>query len=223
MNIEKELFKLQDKKYQEFQKKLCPENDNIIGIRIPVLRKFAKENKDKIDINELNFKYYEEIMLRGMLLGMQENLDLEDIKKFIPLIDNWAVCDTFCAGLKQVKKHKEEFFEFIKPYLKSKKEFEVRFAVVILLDYYIEDDYIDFILKELSKIDSEKYYTNMAIAWCYAECFIKYYDRTLKFFESNKLNKFVRNKSIQKAIESYRLTNSQKEVLRKLKVWKNKN
>ena len=180
MNIEKELFKLQDKKYQEFQKKLCPENDNIIGIRIPVLRKFAKENKDKIDINELNFKYYEEIMLRGMLLGMQENLDLEDIKKFIPLIDNWAVCDTFCAGL--------------------------------------EDDYIDFILKELSKIDSEKYYTNMAIAWCYAECFIKYYDRTLKFFESNKLKKFVRNKSIQKAIESYRLTNSQKEVLRKLKV-----
>ena len=218
MNIEKELFKLQDKKYQEFQKKLCPETNNIIGIRIPVLRKFAKDNKEKINLNEIHCNYYEEIMLRGMLIGMQKNLDLEEIKKFVSLIDNWAVCDTFCAGLKQVKNNKGEFLKFIKPYLKSSKEFEVRFAVVILLDYYIEDNYIDFILNELSKINTEKYYINMAIAWCYAECFVKYYEKTLEFFKEVELNKFVRNKSIQKATESYRLTNVQKEVLRKLKM-----
>ena len=213
MNIEKELFKLQDKKYQEFQQKLCPETNNIIGIRIPILRKFAKDNKEKINLNEIHCNYYEEIMLKGMLLGMQENLDLTEIKKFIPLIDNWSVCDTFCAGLKQVKNNKEEFLNFVKPYLKSKQEFEVRFAVVILLDYYIEDRYIDFILNELRKINTEYYYINMAIAWCYAECFIKYYEKTLEFFKEVELNKFVRNKSIQKAIESYRLTDSQKEVI----------
>ena len=218
MNIEKELFKLQDKKYQEFQQKLCPETNNIIGIRIPVLRKFAKDNKEKINLNEIHCNYYEEIMLRGMLIGMQKNLDLEEIKRFISLIDNWAVCDTFCTGLKQVKNNKGEFLKFIKPYLKSSKEFEVRFAVVILLDYYIEDNYIDFILNELSKINTEKYYINMAIAWCYAECFVKYYEKTLEFFKEVELNKFVRNKSIQKATESYRLTNVQKEVLRKLKM-----
>ena len=218
MNIEKELFKLQDKKYQEFQKKLCPETNNIIGIRIPVLRKFAKDNKEKINLNEIHCNYYEEIMLRGILIGMQKNLDLEEIKRFVPLIDNWAVCDTFCAGLKQVRNNKEAFLKFIKPYLKSSKEFEVRFAIVILLDYYIEDNYIDFILNELSKINTEKYYINMAIAWCYAECFVKYYEKTLEFFKEVELNKFVKNKSIQKAIESYRLTDSQKEVLRKLKV-----
>ena len=157
MNIEKELFKLQDKKYQEFQQKLCPETNNIIGIRIPVLRKFAKDNKEKINLNEIHCNYYEEIMLKGMLIGVQKNLDLEEIKRFVPLIDNWAVCDTFCAVLKQVKNNKEEFLKFIKPYLKSSKEFEVRFAIVILLDYYIEDKYIDFILNELSKINTEKY------------------------------------------------------------------
>lgn len=218
MNIEKELFKLQDKKYQEFQKKLCPETNNIIGIRIPVLRKFAKDNKEKINLNEIHYNYYEEIMLRGMLIGMQKNLDLEEIKRFVPLIDNWAVCDTFCVGLKQVKNNKEGFLKFIKPYLKSSKEFEVRFTVVILLDYYIEDNYIDFILDELSKINTEKYYINMAIAWCYAECFVKYYEKTFEFFKEVELNKFVRNKSIQKATESYRLTDFQKEVLRKLKM-----
>ena len=218
MDIEKELFKLQDKKYQEFQSKLCPGTDNIIGIRIPVLRKFAKENKDKIDLNKLKSKYYEEIMLKGMLLGMQESLNLEEIKKFVPLIDNWAVCDTFCAGLKQVKNNKEEFLKFIKPYLKSTKEFEIRFAVVILLDYYINDQYIDYVLKNLSTINREEYYINMAIAWCYAECFIKYYEKTFNFFKNVKLNKFVRNKSIQKAIESYRLTKSQKENLKSLKI-----
>ena len=218
MNIKKELFKLQDKKYQEFQQKLCPETNNIIGIRIPILRKFAKDNKEKINLNEIHCNYYEEIMLRGMLIGMQKNLDLEEIKRFISLIDNWAVCDTFCTGLKQVKNNKGEFLKFIKPYLKSSKEFEVRFAVVILLDYYIEDNYIDFILNELSKINTEKYYINMAIAWCYAECFVKYYEKTLEFFKEVELNKFVRNKSIQKATESYRLTNVQKEVLRKLKM-----
>ena len=218
MDLEKELFNLQDKKYQDFQKKLCPGCENIIGIRVPTLRKFARENKDKINIDEIRSDYYEEIMLKGMLIGMQDKLDYKRISNFVLEIDNWAVCDTFCAGLKKVKKDKENFLEFIKPYLKSDKEFEVRFAVVILLDYYIEEKYIDFCLETLGKIANGDYYVKMAIAWCYSICFIKFYNKTKRFFIANDLDKFVRNKSIQKAIESFRLSEKQKTELRKLKV-----
>lgn len=215
--LQEELFKLQDREYQEFQKKLCPGTENIIGIRVPKLREFAKQNKD-IDLKLIGYDYYEEIMLRGMIIGMQKELDYEQIKNFIPYIDNWAVCDVFCAGLKQVKKHKKEFLEFIKPYLSSKKEFEVRFAVIILLDYYIDNEHIDYILETLSKIDREEYYINMGIAWCYSVCFVKFYDKTLEFFKKTTLSKFIRNKSIQKALESYRITNEQKQELRKEKI-----
>lgn len=218
MNIREELFKLQDKKYKEFQEKLCPGTNNIIGVRIPILRKFAKENKDKINLDKIDLFYYEEIMLKGMLIGMQSKLDYNMIKEFIPYIDNWAICDTFCAGLKNVKKEKTKFLEFIKPYLKSSKEFEVRFAVIILLDYYIDEEHIDYILKTLNKIDRKEYYVKMGIAWCYSTCFVKFFDKTLDFFMNNTLDKFIRNKSIQKAIESYRLKNDQKEIIRKLKI-----
>lgn len=183
---------------------------------MPKLREFSKQNKD-IDLNLIGYDYYEEIMLRGMIIGMQKELDYEQIKKFIPYIDNWAVCDTFCAGLKQVKKHKKEFLEFIKPYLNSSKEFEVRFAVIILLDYYIDEEHIEYILKTLSKIDREEYYINMGIAWCYSVCFVKFYDKTLEFFKNTTLSKFIRNKSIQKALESYRISNEQKQELKKEK------
>ena len=222
MNIEKELFKLQDKKYQEFQQKLSPETNNIIGIRIPILRKFAKDNKEKINLNEIHCNYYEEIMLKGMLLGMQENLDLTEIKKFIPLIDNWSVCDTFCAGLKQVKNNKEEFLKFIKPYLKSKNEFEVRFAVIILLDYYIDEEHINIVLILCENVENEGYYVKMAVAWAISICLIKYYDVTKQYLKNSKLDDFTYNKSLQKALESYRISESKKIELRNMKRIKEK-
>ncbi len=216
MNIEKELFKLQDKKYQSFQKKLCPGNSNIIGIKVPILREFAKNNKD-LDLKRLNYNYFEEIMLRGMIIGMQKEIDYNQIIGFLPYIDNWAVCDTFCAGLKQIKKQKKEFIKFIVPYLKSKKQFEVRFAVVILLDYYICEEYIDEVLVLLKSVKQQEYYAKMAVAWCYSTCFIKFYEKTLKFFEENKLDEFVKSKSIQKALESFRITDEQKNELKQKK------
>ena len=217
MDIKKELFKMQDKNYQEFQKRLCPGCENIIGVRITSLRKFVKENKN-IKLSDIGYDYYEEIMLRGMLIGKQRELDYDAIRDTVSHIDNWALCDTFCADLKQVKKHKEEFLEFIQPYLKSKKEFEVRFAVIILLDYYVDAQYINYILETLSKIKREEYYIKMGIAWCYSECFVKFYDKTFQFFKNNDIDKFVRNKSIQKAKESYRISDKQKNELNKLKV-----
>ena len=221
INVEKELLKLKDERFQKFQEKLCPGVNNIIGIKIPILRAYAKEINGNVDISTIGTKYYEEIILKGMLIGLEKNLDFEQIENYVKLIDNWAVCDVFCAGLKQVKKHKEEMWQYIEKYLNSKKEYEVRFAVVIMLDFYIEEKYIEKVLERLRKIKHEGYYAKMAVAWAYSICFIKFYEKTKEEFKNiNKktLDKFIYNKSLQKAIESYRLNNKQKEELRKMKI-----
>ncbi len=146
--IKKKLLELSDPKYKEFHGELCPGTENIIGVRVPVLRKYAQElfkEKDwKQTIEEIDNEYYEEIMLQGMLIGQAKNEDINTIlkyvEKYVPKIDNWAICDVFCAGLKVTKKYKKEMWKFIQKYLKSDKEFEIRFAVVMILDYYIDDE-----------------------------------------------------------------------------------
>lgn len=224
MEIEKELFNLQDKEYQKFQLKLCPGINNIIGIRIPELRKYAKKIYKTVNISDIKTNYQEEIMLKGMLIGLKKDIDFEQIENFIPLIDNWATCDTFCSGLKQTKNNLSEMWTFLQKYIKSTKEYEIRYAVVMILQYFINEQYIDKILKILSEINHNGYYAQMAVAWAYAICFIKFYDKTKDYFENilnnkkiMKISNFTYNKSIQKAIESYRLTSNQKEELRKLK------
>lgn len=229
MNIEKDLFNMQDEKYRQFQIKLCPGVNNIIGVRLPELRKYAKNIGKVVNYAEIPTKYYEEIMLKGMLIGLEKEINYEQIENFIPLINNWAVCDTFCSSLKKVKNDKDNMWDFLQKYLKSKKEYEIRFAVVMILQYFIDEKYIDKVLKILSKIKHEGYYAQMAVAWAYSICFIKFYDKTKKFFEEElikkennkftiKIDNFTYNKSIQKAIESYRLTKEQKDELKKLKI-----
>lgn len=222
--IKEELKSLQDKKYKEFHSKLCPGTNNIIGIRIPVLRKYAKtllkENDFKLLINNIDDEYYEEIMLQGMLIGLAKS-DFNEIKpyieNFIPKIDNWAICDTFCAGLKIAKKYKKEMWNLINKYIAINKEFYIRFAVVMILDYYIEEEYIEADLEIFNNIKSDKYYVQMAVAWAISICFIKYYDKTIEYMKTANLDKFTYNKAIQKAIESYRITKEQKEILKKMK------
>lgn len=222
--IKEELKNLQDKKYKEFHSKLCPGTNNIIGIRIPVLREYAKtllkENDFKALINNIDDEYYEEIMLQGMLIGLVKS-DFNEIKpyieNFIPKIDNWAICDTFCAGLKITKKYKKEMWNLINKYTTSDKEFYIRFAVVMILDYYIEEEYIEADFKIFNNIKSEKYYVQMAVAWAISICFIKYYEKTIEYIKTADLDKFTYNKAIQKAIESYRITKEQKDILRKMK------
>lgn len=222
-----ELFDLQDLKYREFHSNLCPGTNNIIGIRLPILRKYAKELINMYQLEELleniGDEYYEEIMLKGILIGISKEKDINKvmnyIEEFITKIDNWAICDTFCAGLKITKKYKKEMWQFIQKYIKSNKEFEVRFALVMILDYYIEDEYLEKDLKIFNENKNNKYYVQMAVAWAISLCIIKYYDRTVEFLKSDKckLDKFTFNKSIQKAIESYRISGDEKEVLRSLK------
>lgn len=222
--IKEEIFVLSDKKYKEFHSNLCPGTSNIIGVRVPVLRSYAKELSKEYKIEDLlktiDNEYYEEIMLKGMLIGLDKkefNCILKEIEDFVPKIDNWAICDVFCAGLKITKKYKKEMWEFLQYYLKSDKEFFIRFGVVMLLDYYIEDEYIEKDFRIFDTIKNDAYYVQMAVAWAISICLIKFYDRTVKYLKTANLDKFTYNKAIQKAIESYRITDEQKIELREMK------
>lgn len=224
-NIRKELLELKDEEYGKFQKKLCPDtNLEIIGIRIPKLRNLAKELAEedyKYYLKSIENKYFEEIILEGLIIGyckvdIYEKLEL--IKEFVPKIDSWSITDTFCPTLKIKEKDLEKVWDFIMPYLKSNKEFEVRFAIIMLLDYYITDQYVDEVIECLDKVDNEGYYAKMAVAWTLAEIGIKYYDKLIKYLKgNNKLDTFTYNKTLQKLRESYRISSEQKEELKKMK------
>ena len=223
--IKNKLFELADEKYKEFHGGLCPGVNNIIGVRVPILRNYAKELVKKYSLeelwNQIDDEYYEEIMLKGMIIGLskKENIDVvfNYIKQFVPKINNWAVCDVFCAGLKITKKHKKEMWNFIQTYIKSEKEFEIRFAIVMILDYYIEEEYLKKDFEIFDSITNKDYYVQMAIAWAVSICLIKHYDKTVQYLRNCKLDKFTFNKSLQKAIESYRISNDKKEILKIMK------
>lgn len=222
--IKKQLFELADEKYKEFHGGLCPGTDNIIGVRVPVLRNYAKELSKEYDITKLlkqiDNEYYEEIMLQGMLIGLMKvdfEIQKEYLESFIPKIDNWAVCDVFCGGLKITKKYKKEVWEFIQKYLKSDREFEIRFGIVMILSYYIDEEYLreDFVI--FDNITSQEYYVQMAIAWAISVALVKFYNETIKYLKRANLDKFTYNKALQKGIESYRISDNQKENLRQMK------
>ncbi len=223
--IKEELKQLADEKYREFHKGLCPGTESILGIRVPVLRDYAKKLAKEYEIEELlkniDNEYYEEIMLQGMLIGLEKDNDMQDILKdieeFVPKIDNWAVCDVFCAGLKITKKHKKEMWDFLQAYVTSGKEFEIRFGVVMILDYYITEEYLKKDFSIFDHIKSNQYYVQMAVAWAISVCLIKFYDKTIEYLKNAKIDKFTYNKALQKAIESYRISQEQKVELRKMK------
>lgn len=222
-NLKDKLFELSDEKYKKFHSGLCPNTDNIIGVRLPKLREIAKEIakgdwRDFLAISSND--YYEEVMINGLVIAYAKcDVDekLNYIESFVPKIDNWAICDSFCNSLKFVNKNKEKVWEFIQPYLKSNKEFEIRFAVVIILNYYITEDYIDLILETLDEVKHEGYYVKMAVAWAISVCYVKFPKKTESVFEENLLDDFTHNKSIQKIRESYRVPKESKERLQKMR------
>ena len=216
--IREKIFSLADEKYKEFHSGLCHNTNNIVGVRVPILRNYdkelVKEGFEK-NYNKIQTEYYEEIMLKGMMIGL-EKMDIDTkltyIKEFIPYIDNWAVCDIFVAGLKI--KEKEKFYNFIQKYLENNKtEFEIRFGLVSLLDYYIDKEHIQEIFKITDKIKRDEYYIEMAIAWLISICYIKFPKETEEYLNNNKLSDFAYNKSIQKIIESTRVDEQVKNKL----------
>ena len=201
---------------------MCPDTDNIIGVRVPILRNYAKElvKEDfKSNFEKIETDYYEEVMLKGMMIGLAQipyEEKLKYVEDFIPYIDNWATCDVFVSGLKI--KEKEQFYEFILKYLSNQNtEFEIRFGLVCLLNYFIDEQHLAKIFEITDTINRDEYYVEMAIAWLISICYIKFPKETRKYLKDNKLSKFAYNKSIQKIIESRRITEQEKEKLRKMK------
>lgn len=215
-----------DEKYRNFHSNLCPGTENIMGVKIPILRDYAKKlNKEytlEQILSEVEDEYYEETMLKGILIGLNKNEDIEKILKyvqeFIPKINNWAVCDVFCGGLKITNKNKERVWNFLQKYLQSDKEFEIRFGLVMILGYYIDEEHLSRDFEIFDSITNEEYYVKMAKAWAISIALVKYYDQTLEYLKNTNMDKWTYNKAIQKAIESYRITDSQKQYLRELKI-----
>ena len=218
----KELLSNADEKYREFNLKLIPGETEAIGIRLPAIRKTAKEIA-KYDptgfIAVSGSRYTEEVMIRSLVIAGIKDTDMliAEVRSFIPFIRNWSICDTFCSSLKQARKNPTPFLELIKECLESDEEYTVRFAVVMLMDYFIDDEHIDYILDVCRKIKSGKYYINMAVAWCISVCFVKYPDKTVLILKDNSLDKFTHNKSIQKIRESFRVDDDTKNALKLLK------
>ena len=221
--ILEELFKLQDKKYRDFQIKLIPNYriDNMIGVRTPDLKtlakKILKENNYKLFLKTLPHKYFDENQLHAFIISEIKNYDdcINYINIFLPYVDNWATCDQMSPKI--FKKNKDKLINEIQKWIKSDNTYTIRFGIGMLMQYYLDDNFNIEYLEMVSKIKSKEYYVNMMIAWFFATALAKQYDDTIKYIENNKLDKWVHNKTIQKAIESNRITIERKEYLRTLK------
>ena len=218
------LLGMQDLQYRDFVAKLTPSinKENIIGVRTPTLKNYAKElNKSPIKeifLKQLPHKYYEENNLHAMLIKDIKDIDkaLKHINSFLPYIDNWATCDTLAPRI--FGKYPQQVHDNIDIWAKSSHTYTVRFAIVTLLQFFLDEYFRETDLEFVASIKTNDYYINMAIAWYYSFALIKQYPSTLPLFENHILDKWIHNKSIQKAIESYRISNEKKEHLRQLRI-----
>lgn len=223
VDIEKELFELQDIEYREFQCSLMPtvSKDKVIGVRIPYLRKMAKDlHKSPVAedfMNKLPHKYYEEYNLHGFLIEKINDFDatVKRLDEFLPYVDNWATCDS--VSLKVLGKYPERLKSKIYEWLSSEHTYTVRYAIKMLMTHFLDEDFDCRYLDTVCEIKSEEYYIRMMQAWYFATALAKQYDATIVYIEDSRLDTWVHNKAIQKAIESYRITPEQKVYLRTLK------
>lgn len=219
--IHQHLLSLQDLKYHEFNSKIILQRDYpMIGIRLPEIKKYAKQLMKENAIPEFQDKYYEEVLLHGLCIGaykcdFSEKITL--IEQFLPLINDWSICDSFVPSLKDIVKHKDEYLKYIKKYLKTDEEFYQRFGFVVLLAYYKDEKYLKEIFRSIKVTKYNGYYAKMASAWLVSYMFMFFFDETANFVKENKIDEFVLYKGIQKAIDSYRVSAEHKDELRKLR------
>ena len=222
--IRQHLFAMQDIKYKEFHSKLMPtiDPDTIIGVRIPMLRKYAKElfksNETEEFIRDLPHQYYDENNLHGYIIEQTKDFHecVGQIETFLPYVDNWATCDTMAP--KVFKKHKQELLVYIEKWICSEEPYTVRFAVNMLMRFFLDDGFDTRYLDMAAGVQTEEYYVKMVIAWYFATALAKQYESTIPYMEKQVLEKWTHNKTIQKARESYRITEDQKEYLKSLKI-----
>lgn len=221
--IRKEIDSHIDLKYKNFQSSLCPTISEIEGVRVPVLRDIARTVSKREDVYQyLDYKHvtsYEEKTIYGLVIGYLKT-DIKTyqfyLKEFIPLINNWATCDIVCSNLKFTKSYKTEMYPFICSYLKSKKEYEVRFSIVMLMNYYLEEDTYKDVLKKVRVVKNKAYYVQMAESWLLSICYIKHKKGTLEFLKSENIDSFVYKKTLQKIRESTRISKEEKEFIKTL-------
>ena len=222
-SITEQLFSLQDIKYKQFHSKLMPtvNPEVIIGVRTPELRKLAKKlvktSEAEVFLQELPHHYYEENNLHGFLLEEFKDFDrcIAELNKFLPYVDNWATCDMMSP--KAVKKDLEKLYEWIKVWINSGEVYTVRFGVNMLMKYYLDEAFLPEYPELMASIQSEEYYVEMVIAWYFATALAKQYEKIVPYLIDGRLDVWTHNKTIQKAVESYRITKEQKIYLKTLK------
>ena len=218
--LQKQLFELQDLKYRDFHSKLMPETDKetVIGIRTPVLRKFAKEfagtSEAEAFLRQLPHRYYEENNLHMMLITGIKDYEkwMEEIQRFLPCIDNWATCDY--PAPKCFARHKDQVLEEAKRWISSGETYVIRYGIGMLMRLFLDEDFSSEYLEMAAAVQSQEYYVNMMIAWYFATALAKQWDATVPYIEQHKLSDWVHRKTVQKAVESYRITPEQKEYLK---------
>ena len=217
------LITQKDEKYKKFHSSLVLNSKyEMIGIRVPIMRKIAKEIA-KTNIEEFlkyaQNNYYEEIMIQGLVIShiKDEKIFNKYFKEYINKIDNWALCDTFCSSIKIVEKFEDKYFKEAVKMSLNKKEFISRIGLVMILDHFINQKNLEIIFDTLNKIESEKFYINMAEAWLICEMYIRFPKETKIFMQKNNLNKFTHNKAISKIHDSYRVSKDEKEYLSTLR------
>lgn len=219
-----ELFLNQDLKYRDFQSSLMPGVDkkSVIGVRMPVLRKLGAKYAHNPDIsyflNELPHEYYEENNLHGIIIEKIEDFDIccGELEKFLPYVDNWATCDLISP--KCFAANRERVLKLIENWIKSEKTFTVRFAIEMLMKYFLGDNFDKKYPEMVAAVKAEEYYVKMMIAWYFATALTFNYHQSIPFIEKKILDKWTHNKAIQKSLESYRISSERKEYLRKLKI-----
>ena len=221
--LQKKLLLLQDKQYREFQSRLMPTVDkkSVIGIRIPTLRKFAAEFHIKEEagsfLSELPHRYYEENNLHAFLIEKEKDYDkcISLLDDFLPYIDNWATCDMMSP--KVLGKNRDKLIREINRWIESGDTYTMRYGINLLMKYYLDEDFAEEYLRLVAEVVSDEYYVNMVRAWYFATALAKRYDETLPFLTENRLDKWTHNKTIQKSVESFRITDEQKKYLKTLK------
>ena len=216
------LFELRDEEYAAFQAKLTPSVDKelFIGVRVPEVRKLAKQLKNDPTasefLRELPHKYYDENMLHGLLVSEIKDYEkaVEETDRFLPFVDNWAVCDIMSP--KVFKKHKTELLEKIREWTRSGDTYTIRFGIEMLMSHFLDEDFRAEYLEIPAAVQSDEYYVNMMIAWFFATALAKQWDATVPYLEQGKLGEWVHKKTVQKARESYRITDEQKAYLKSI-------
>lgn len=221
--IEERLFALQDLSYREFHSRLVPtvQKEKIIGVRTPTLRGYAKElakhPQKELFLQRLPHRYYEENNLHGMLLAAMKDYEacVEGLDIFLPYIDNWGTCDMISPV--SFKKNLSQLEEKVWQWLGSEHTYTIRFAVTVLMKYYLDEAFLPKYLSWAADVQSEEYYVKMSVAWFLATALAKQYETAVPFLLENRLDVWTHNKTIQKAVESYRISEETKAYLKSLK------